>query len=412
MAFAKDPDPVAAPRLGVYIHFPWCRQKCPYCDFLSVATPDTEIPQAAYADCVIQELERRRSTLGSYRLGSIFVGGGTPSLWAPAELGRVLAAVTEAWPNHEEPLEVTIECNPSSLDEVRARAFADVGVNRLSIGVQGLDNRRLAFLGRLHDAGGAVEAVRAALGEPRVRVSADLIFGVAGQSPDAATDEVLRIVELGVGHVSAYALTIEPNTRFGALARSGRLPVLEDDLQAEAFSRVARSLEARGFEHYEISNYAKARQECRHNLGYWRGDDYLGLGCGAWGTVSALERPLADAADPRVALRYRNTLSPARYLDIDWQRVDPSEPGSWLAEREVLSPETRLSERIMLGLRTNQGIVLEEAALRLGVDPWTAERRRACDRLVESQRLLVDGGRLRIPKEKWAFADAIAAELM
>jgi oxygen-independent coproporphyrinogen-3 oxidase len=389
--------PPEAAGLGVYVHFPWCLKKCPYCDFLSVAAERPEIPHAAYASQISAELARRATETGPRKLASVFFGGGTPSLWEPRELGRVLAAIRAHFPG-DDP-EVTVECNPTSFDEERARALMDAGVGRVSIGVQGLDDERLRFLGRLHDVAGGLEAVRAAVRAGVARVSADLIFGVAGQNSREAADEAHRVAELGVTHLSAYALTIEPGTLFGALAKKGRLPLLGDDQVAESFLRVDETLSALGFEHYEISNFAHGGDFAEHNVGYWRGRDYLGLGAGAWGTLSL----------PDGRVRYRNTPSPERYLETDWATIDPASAAS---ELEPLSPETSLAERILLGLRMADGVDLGQAARETGAAAWTAERERVAERLVARGRLARDGDRIWIPREAWLFADGTISELL
>ncbi len=383
--------------LGVYVHFPWCLRKCPYCDFLSVAAERPAIPHARYAAGVVAELERRAAGIGPKRLSSVFFGGGTPSLWEPRELGRVLSAIRERFPGSDP--EVTVECNPTSLDEEHARALMDVGVGRLSIGVQGLDEQRLRFLGRLHDVAGGLAAVRAAVRAGVPRVSADLIFGVAGQSSREASDEARRIAELGVTHLSAYALTIEPGTQFGALAKKHRLPLLGEDAVAESFLAVDETLGALGFEHYEISNFARAGHVAGHNVGYWRGNDYLGLGTGAWGTLSL----------PEGRVRYRNTPSPERYLETDWTTADLERA---VSELEPLSPQTSLSERILLGLRMADGVDLAEAARETGAAGWTPERERAAKRLIERGRLARDADRIWIPREAWLLADGTISELI
>ncbi|HRI72202.1 MAG TPA: radical SAM protein, partial [Polyangium sp.] len=238
--------------IGVYVHFPWCLKKCPYCDFVSYAEQPQQIEHERYADAVIAELARRAASLTDRTLTTIFFGGGTPSLWAPAAMGRVVAAIIGAATNVAKDLEVTAECNPTSLDEDKARALVDVGVNRLSVGVQGTDRERLEFLGRLHDPAGGLGAVVAAVRAGVPRVSADLIYGVAlpdagasarylaggpvrEQSPAEAAAEARRVAETGVTHVSAYSLTIEPGTRFGELSRRGKLPVANEDVVADSF---------------------------------------------------------------------------------------------------------------------------------------------------------------------------------
>lgn len=395
-------EPGRARSLGVYVHFPWCLKKCPYCDFLSVASTRKAIPHTAYADAVIAEFERRAPDLGARQLASVFFGGGTPSLWEPDQVGRVLDAIRSAF--DDSAVEVTIECNPSSFDIQRARDLLAVGIQRVSIGVQSLDAQQLAFLGRLHDAPSALDAVRAARDAGMPRVSADLIFGLAGQSPAQAVDEALRVAELGLTHLSAYALTIEPGTEFGARARSGRLPLAREDSVAESFLALDAALCATEFEHYEISNFARAGDVARHNLGYWRGDDYLGLGAGAWGTLSTeLGR-----------VRYRNTPSPERYLATRWSdaRLDGAGRGLAQSEREPIDSETALSERILLGLRLASGLDLAEAARELNAEAWPRRRARAAERLVERGRLARDGDHLWIPKSQWLLADGTIAELL
>lgn len=392
------------PGVGVYVHFPWCIKKCPYCDFLSVPSARQDIPHREYADAVIGELAARREELGELPLRSVFFGGGTPSLWHPAELGRVLSAVLGSFATAPGGPEVTVECNPGSLNGNAARALLDAGVNRLSIGVQGLDDERLRFLGRWHGADQALAAVQAALASGMPRVSADLIYGVAGQSPLEAAEEARRLAGLGVTHLSAYTLTIEPQTAFGALARKGRLPRAPEDSVAEAFLAVDAALAEAGFEHYEISNFAREGHVAEHNLGYWRGQDYVGLGCGAWGTVAL--------GGQRV--RYRNRPQPRAYMDaaLDAGAGRLESCRALESEHEVLSADTRLSEALMLGLRLAEGLDIAEALARTGASTWSRERERSVQRLTERGVLERRGSRLRIPKHAWLLADGVIAELL
>lgn len=404
--------------IGVYVHFPWCLKKCPYCDFVSYAEQPQQIEHERYANAVIAELERRAESLADRRLETVFFGGGTPSLWATSELGRVLDAIVRTATTVAPNLEVTAECNPTSLDGDKARALVDVGVNRLSIGVQGTDRERLEFLGRLHDPSGGLRAVEAAVKAGVPRVSADLIYGVAvpkegasarylagtptrEQSPEEAAAEARRVAETGVTHVSAYSLTIEAGTRFGELARRDKLPIANEDVVTDSFFAIEEALGSMGLGHYEISNYAKPGDEARHNLGYWRGHDYLGLGCAAFGTVSGPGSKQSSSW----ALRYRNTTDPMRYMRAALTGAHDVE------SEEALSPETRLRERIMLGLRLRAGFDLNEAASDLNEVVWTNQRRVAAKQLVERGKLEVNGDRLRIPQQAWVLADGIAAEL-
>ena len=394
--------------VGVYVHFPYCLQKCPYCDFASVARPADAIEHELYADAVERELGRRAEALEGRALGSVFFGGGTPSLWAPAALGRVLSAVLGAASARAPEVEVTVECNPSSLDEERARALLDVGVNRLSIGLQGLDDRKLERLGRLHDARGGVEAVRAALRAGAPRVSADLIYGVLrgddAPSPAEAAAEARQVAELGVSHVSAYCLTIEQGTPFGAQARRGVRLLAPEDALVETGNAVRDALEAEGLRHYEVSNYARPGDEARHNMGVWLGGEYVGLGCAAVGM-----RRLPSGG----AHRYKNLTKPEAYLRLLGGAAGaPGAVGALLVEEEErLDAETLLRERIMLGLRLRSGFDLAASAQELGVEGWTPARRKAARRLEERGRLRVHGDWLDVPESAWMFTDGVAAAM-
>ncbi len=433
------PTPPSPPfaRASVYVHFPWCLAKCPYCDFVSYVDPT--IDHEGYATAVLRELSWRAPLFEGRRIESVFFGGGTPSLWDPRQLGRVLAGVRSAL-DVSDDVEVTVECNPTSLDEDTAQALAGVGVNRLSIGVQSLDGDRLRFLGRLHDPDGALAAVRAALRRGPSRISADLIFGLPGQSAADARGEALALADVGLAHVSCYQLTIESGTRFGELARRGRLPLADDGAVAESFLAIDEGLAARGLRHYEISNYAREGQEARHNLGYWRGEEYLGLGCGAFGFLrtradpdcarrgAGLEErtgarhgeatgdgagtPAAGAQRAR-GVRWRNALRPERYVEATRAAASDDAPaGDLVAETcESLDADAMLRERIMLGLRLDRGIDLEAAALALGTVGFTTERDRAVRWLEQRHRVVRDGSRLRIPTKAWLWADDTCARL-
>ncbi|MDX2055336.1 MAG: radical SAM family heme chaperone HemW [Polyangiaceae bacterium] len=387
--------------IGVYVHFPWCLAKCPYCDFLSVVGERSTIPHAAYADAVIAELRFRSAELERRApLHSVFFGGGTPSLWEPTELGRVLSTILEAFPHEPSTLEVTAECNPSSFDRDRARQLLDVGVNRFSIGIQGLDANRLRFLGRLHDRDQGLAALEVALAAGPRSVSADLIYGVAGETAQEAVDEARIIAGVGVQHLSAYTLTIEEGTRFGALARAGQLPILPEGEVADSFCGVDEALEQLGLGHYEISNFARPGYESIHNQGYWLGRDYLGLGCGAWGTID----------NRGVRSRYRNCQNPERYLG--WSTGDQAQDEALRGTVETVDASTALAERILLGLRLRRGLQLEKAAEELGTEPYPPSRARAVKKLTARGQLIQEDGWLRIPPSAWLFADGIISELL
>ncbi len=392
-------------RGSVYVHFPYCLAKCPYCDFVSYATPRDAIDHQGYADAVIRELAARTAAWPEeLSIGSVFFGGGTPSLWEPSALGRVLLAIKGSF-ECDADLEVTVECNPSSLDRERAVRLREQGVGRLSIGVQALDDAQLVFLGRLHDAEGGLTAVRDALASSMPRVSADLIFGLPEQAPDDAEAQAGRLADLGLSHLSCYQLTIEPGTPFGALARKGRLPLADDGRVAECFVAVEQALGKRGLAHYEISNYARPGEEARHNLGYWSGQEYVGVGTAACGFARSEGKTARG-------VRYKNTADPARYVDATRQMGACIGEGDGVAATsEDLDGETLMRERIMLGLRLASGFDIARSATDLGVEAWPEERSLAARRLSAQGRLAVDGDVLRIPMESWLWADDTAARL-
>jgi putative oxygen-independent coproporphyrinogen III oxidase len=392
--------------IGVYVHYPYCLQKCPYCDFASYATDRDAAPQAGYADDVLTELAIRGDGLRGRKLETVFFGGGTPSLWEPRELGRALAGIARHFDASLDDVEVTVECNPTSFDEDRARAMIDAGVDRVSIGVQSLDARRLQFLGRLHGPEGGIVAIEQAVRAGMPRVSGDLIYGVEGgspQRPEDAAREAGRVADAGATHVSAYALTVEPGTRFGELSRRGQLPTADEDVMADAFFAVEAALAERGIARYEVSNHARPGDESRHNLGYWRGLDYLGLGAAAVGTIGS--------PDGR-AIRTKNTVQPRKWSD-------GVRAGTLVEEsREELGPEDRMRERIMLGLRLREGLDVARAGADLGIDPLPAERRATVEAMLRDGRLerappsAEEGSeRIRVPQARWFLADGIAAAL-
>jgi oxygen-independent coproporphyrinogen-3 oxidase len=323
----------------------------------------------------------------------VFFGGGTPSLWRPEQLARVLAGILEAFgAARDQDVEITAECNPSSLDTEQAEALCQAGVNRLSVGVQSLDDGELRFLGRLHDRELALKAVRAALAACP-RVSADLMFALPGQPEARFLGYLDQMLALGLRHVSAYALTIEPATPFGAQARKGLLQQAPDELYANLFSGVEARFGAAGLAHYEVSNYAVPGEESRHNLHYWRGESYLGLGAAAVGC-------LARGGQGR---RYRNQPDAARYMER------AALPSVEVFEEE-LDAQALIREALMLGLRVADGVDLAALEARVGVDPRHGREAALRRRLLRGD-VVMDGERLRVPHSRWLLLDGIVADL-
>lgn len=280
----------ALPELSLYLHLPWCIQKCPYCDFNSHRAPQA-LPQSRYIDALIADLDASLPEVWGRPISSIFIGGGTPSLFDPAEIDRLLAAV-RARLRMIPGAEITMEANPGTFEAERFKGFAQAGVNRLSIGVQSFDNAQLKALGRVHDRLQAQAAVETALSIfPKVNL--DLMFGLPNQTMAALKQELAQAIALGVRHLSCYQLTLEPNTRFAVFPPAG-LP--DEDLLADMQAAVVEQLAAHGLHRYEISAYAHTSGDrSEHNVNYWTFGDYLGIGAGAHGKISSASRVLRTA---------------------------------------------------------------------------------------------------------------------
>jgi oxygen-independent coproporphyrinogen-3 oxidase len=375
---------------SVYVHFPWCARKCPYCDFATEPVRPKSLPHEAYADAVLRELDARAPHLSGRELKSVFFGGGTPSLWGPNALRRALEGIRNAFEHVRDDLEVTVECNPTSLTRENAALLRAAGVGRLSIGVQSLRDRHLRFLGRLHDAETALAALREATVE-MPRTSTDLMFGMPGQTLGELGEDIARIADAGVRHISAYALTIEEGTTFGSLHRAGKLPVAPEEQYAALYEHAEQRFAELGWGHYEVSNYAAEGEESRHNLHYWRGGAYVGLGAAAVGCLDH---------GPGRAERWRNDPNPGRYLAQTTLRADV----------EQLGPEEIVREALMLGLRTAEGLDLAATEKRAGRNPQ-AGREREIERAIERGNLVREGNRLRVPQSRWLKLDGIVRDL-
>lgn len=285
--------------LSLYIHFPWCVRKCPYCDFNSHALSGG-VDQAAYVDALLRDLDRELARLRSPAPRSVFIGGGTPSLIEAAQLERLLSSVGRRMTLAGD-IEITLEANPGASEAERFAAYRRAGVNRLSIGVQSFDDGQLGALGRVHTAAEARAAYRAARDAGFDNINIDLMYGLPGQTPAAALDDLGEAIALGPEHLSWYQLTLEPNTPFHREPPS--LP--DDDVIAGITDEGLQKIAAAGFRRYEVSAFAREGRRCRHNLNYWQFGDYLGIGAGAHGKLSV--------GDGRVE-RCSKARGPAAYL--------------------------------------------------------------------------------------------------
>ena len=267
------PSALQLPPLALYVHIPWCVQKCPYCDFNSHAQKQA-IPEAEYVSALLDDLSADLAFVAGRTLSSIFIGGGTPSLFSAQAIGQLLAGIQERIP-FDDNIEITLEANPGTVEAGRFAGYQSAGVNRFSIGVQSFNPLHLQKLGRIHDPAQAVAAAHQASALKLRSFNLDLMHGLPNQTLEQALDDLRQAIALAPPHLSWYQLTIEPNTAFGA--RPPRLP--EDDTLWEIQERGHELLLEAGYRQYEISAYAKPGFECQHNLNYWRFGDYLGIGC-------------------------------------------------------------------------------------------------------------------------------------
>ena len=325
---------------GIYVHWPFCAAKCPYCDFNSHVR--TEIDESGWVDAIERELDWTADSQGADRpiVETIFFGGGTPSLMQGASVARILDRVARRW-RLANDVETTLEANPASADAARFADYRAAGVNRLSLGMQALNDADLKFLGRLHNAAEARAALDLAMTNFG-RVSLDLIYARPGQSDAQWREELKQALSFGTDHLSLYQLTIEPETPFALLHRNGKLRIPDDDLAAGLYETTQELTEAAGLPAYEISNHARPGSESRHNLIYWRYGDYAGVGPGAHGRLMLGDKRAATATE-RLPERWRERVARGENAFADFSTIDDAE-----AAREHLLMNLRLAEGIDL----------------------------------------------------------------
>lgn len=341
------------PPLALYLHLPWCVRKCPYCDFNSHPAGHA-LPWDRYLDAVLADLDQEVADAAGREIGSIFLGGGTPSLLPPEYVARLLDGIGARLALAPR-VEITLEANPGTLEHGRFAGFRAAGVNRLSLGVQTFDDDELRALGRIHDARQARRALESAHRAGFERINVDLMYGLPGQTATQAVADVRAACELGGGHVSHYQLTLEPGTPF----HHRPPPLPGDDLAWHMQLRCQEVLAARGFEHYEVSAYARPDEQCRHNLNYWRFGDYLGIGAGAHGKLTAPRRG-------RVLRRWK-LRGPNAYMGA------AASPERIEGQTEV-GPAERALEFLMNALRLAEGADLAELERRTGTPAAALER--------------------------------------
>lgn len=378
--------------LALYIHWPFCLAKCPYCDFNSHVRE--RIDQTRFAAALRAELAWEAARLGRRPLASIFFGGGTPSLMAPETVAGLIADATAAFTPLAD-LEITLEANPTSVEAGRLAAFRDAGVNRVSLGVQSLDDTALRRLGRQHSAGEAIAALSLAR-SLFARHSFDLIYARPGQDVASWRAELRQALDLAADHLSLYQLTIEPGTGFEAPHRRGELVLPDDDTAAALYDATGEEAARYGLEPYEVSNYARPGGESRHNLAYWRYADYAGIGPGAHGRVSIANRLLAT----------RRHRAPEIWAD----KVERIGHGS--TAESTVDVKERSREMLLMGLRLSEGVDAIRFAARTGRSLDDAVDGDTLARAQEAGYLIRDRHRLRATAEGRKRLDALLAALV
>jgi putative oxygen-independent coproporphyrinogen III oxidase len=374
---------------AVYVHWPFCLSKCPYCDFNSHVRRGG-IDEARFARAYVTEIAAIAARTGGRTVSSVFFGGGTPSLMQPATVATILEAIARHWTVAPD-VEVTLEANPSSVEARRFRGFRAAGVNRVSLGVQSLDDIALKALGRLHSVSEALDALAVAR-SIFDRYSFDLIYARPHQTPEAWAIELRRALGYAGDHLSVYQLTVEPGTPFFELHKAGKLRLPDEDLARELYDLTQVLCDAAGMPAYEISNHARPGGECRHNLAYWRGHDYAGVGPGAHGRLTVDGRRRATETERR----------PETWL----MRVEAF--GHGIIVDDALTPGEAADEYLLMGLRLAEGIDPARYAALAGraLDPGRVALLR------EQGTIAVTGeGRLRVTQSGFPLLDAVVADL-
>jgi len=371
----------APPPLSLYIHFPWCARKCPYCDFNSHAIQGDDLPESGYVEALLRDLEQELPAVWGRTVQSIFMGGGTPSLFSPQAIDRLLGGIRARLTLHP-ALEITLETNPGSAEQEKFAAYRQAGVNRLSIGIQSLNDTHLKALGRIHDSRQAARAARSARQAGFDNFNLDLMFGLPQQSVAQAIEDLQAVIQLQPAHLSWYQLTLEPNTLFHS--RPPALP--DDDRKWEMQCRGQSLLAEHGYTQYEVSAYAQAGKHCRHNLNYWKFGDYIGIGAGAHGKITA-------AAQGKI---HRT-----------WKRRHPKHYLASAGTRQCIDGQHKLTESEALfefalnRLRLKQGFDLREFEAACGLDRnWILP----IARQAQSDGLLtLDGDRVQHTDQGWQY---------
>ncbi|MBK5264885.1 MAG: coproporphyrinogen III oxidase [Alphaproteobacteria bacterium] len=381
-------NPSLTEPLALYVHWPFCVSKCPYCDFNSHVREGVD--QAEWRAALLKDMAHEAALTDERPLSSIFFGGGTPSLMPPETVAALLQAAERHW-GFADGIEITLEANPSSVEAARFADIAAAGVNRVSLGLQALEDAALRFLGRAHDVAEGLAALETAQ-QVFDRVSFDLIYARPDQSEADWRAELERALSFGTSHLSLYQLTIEPGTRFDTLVRKGEFAPADPDHAANLFEITREMTKAAGIPAYEISNHARLGEESRHNLIYWRYQDYVGIGPGAHGRRGGMATFRRKKPENWLSALARN--------------------GHGMEQEAVLSPQDKATEALLMGLRLEEGVDLGRIAQMSGVARDALVDGAAIERLSAMGLIALDGGHLRVLPPGTLLLDAILPEIV
>lgn len=382
-AFAKVPTPLA-----LYIHWPFCISKCPYCDFNSHVRESVD--QDAWRTALLKDMAHEAGLTKGRPLTSIFFGGGTPSLMSPATVSALIDAAQAHW-GFADNIEITLEANPSSVEAARFADLAQAGVNRVSLGLQSLDDAALAFLGRAHSVAESHDALAIAQ-QHFGRVNIDLIYARPDQTADQWETELRQALSFGTDHMSLYQLTIEPGTRFETMVRTGQFIPADNDEAATLYDMTQSITAAAGLPAYEISNHARHGSESRHNLSYWRYDDYIGIGPGAHGRRLNIATQRHKKPENFVAAIDRNAHA--------------------IASEVALDPASRATEALLMGLRLSEGICLDRLSQKTGIAADALLDTGALDHIAKLGLIRCDGNKVTVTPKGMPLLDAILPQIV
>ena len=393
--------------ISLYVHIPFCLSKCPYCDFNTYQGIESQFGD--FLAAVTGEIEAWARALGRPSVNTVFLGGGTPSHLPDGAVGRILETIAGSYRVRSDA-EITAECNPNDLTPAKCAEFRAAGINRISMGVQSMDNGLLAMLGRRHDADEAVGALDACRRAGFDNVNLDLMYGLPQQTPEQWRDTVERVLTQAPEHISMYSLTLDEGTPLKRWVEQGRLPEPDPDLAADMYDLARAALGNAGYHHYEISNWSQSGRESEHNLAYWRNLQWLGVGPGAHSSLRTVE-----AAS---GCRFWTVRSPREYARLaaewigsasGWESVTAAgiENVATVGGLEVIDEETAAAETMFLGLRLLDGMEVREASARVGIDLAARYEQELAELTAEGLLVWEDDGRLRLAEEAYLVANQV-----